>query len=305
MKCFYHNDLDGKGAASIVWMQADNPRKQDFISVNYIDSVPDASLVWPNEKVYIVDYSFTEATKRQLEAILEKTKDVVWIDHHKSSTVFVENNKKFFELFDNRWCDASIVYPTRIIDEAKSGALLVWEYFYPEVEAPTHIKYIDDYDRWIHQYKESIIFKTYMDSYNHTPWESIWECLMYADMNNIILEGTAIKRYADSQDTMYARRLAFETTINGIECIAICRPGNSTALAEKFNDYPLGVVFQYKDGVYSFSLYSKNKDIDCSKIAESFGGGGHKGAAGFTSNYVVLGKSKLYNNLRSLIKKLF
>ena len=124
-------------------------------------------------------------------------------------------------------------------------------------------------------------------------------------MNKIIEEGKAIKRFADSQNTKYAKRLSFETTIQGIDCIAICKPGNSTALAEKFNDYPLGVVFQYKDGVYSYSLYSQNKDIDCSKIAESFGGGGHKGAAGFTSDYIVLGKPKLYNNLRSFIKKLF
>jgi oligoribonuclease NrnB/cAMP/cGMP phosphodiesterase (DHH superfamily) len=36
------------------------------------------------------------------------------------------------------------------------------------------------------------------------------------------------------------------------------------------------------DGKWSFSLYNDNGKVDCSVIAKEFGGGGHKGAAGFT-----------------------
>lgn len=32
---------------------------------------------------------------------------------------------------------------------------------------------------------------------------------------------------------------------------------------------------------YHFSLYNDNGLVDCSIIAKQFGGGGHKGAAGF------------------------
>lgn len=40
------------------------------------------------------------------------------------------------------------------------------------------------------------------------------------------------------------------------------------------------------------AIYSSNKEIDCSKIAESFGGGGHKGAAGFSSDELLFKKNK-------------
>lgn len=33
----------------------------------------------------------------------------------------------------------------------------------------------------------------------------------------------------------------------------------------------------------SVSLYSTRADVDCSEVAKVFGGGGHKGAAGFVS----------------------
>lgn len=36
------------------------------------------------------------------------------------------------------------------------------------------------------------------------------------------------------------------------------------------------------DGKWAFSLYNDNGKVDCSQIAKQYGGGGHKGAAGFT-----------------------
>ncbi len=39
--------------------------------------------------------------------------------------------------------------------------------------------------------------------------------------------------------------------------------------------------FHYSQGYWYFSLYNDNGVVDCSVIAKSLGGGGHKGAAGF------------------------
>jgi len=39
--------------------------------------------------------------------------------------------------------------------------------------------------------------------------------------------------------------------------------------------------FHYNNGVFIFSIYNDNGEVDCSKIAKQFGGGGHKGASGF------------------------
>lgn len=46
--------------------------------------------------------------------------------------------------------------------------------------------------------------------------------------------------------------------------------------------YDLMITFcRRKDKLWNVSLYSTKPDIDCGAIAKSFGGGGHKGAAGF------------------------
>ena len=50
---------------------------------------------------------------------------------------------------------------------------------------------------------------------------------------------------------------------------------------KKYYEYPLVVNFAYNGKGFSYSLFSSNPEVDCSKIAETFGGGGHKGAAGF------------------------
>jgi len=63
---------------------------------------------------------------------------------------------------------------------------------------------------------------------------------------------------------------------------------------ERFNPINFGIDY-HKDGydgcacfhydgvrkVWAFSLYNDNGLVDCSQIAKQFGGGGHKGAAGF------------------------
>lgn len=41
---------------------------------------------------------------------------------------------------------------------------------------------------------------------------------------------------------------------------------------------------------WSYSLRAANDDVDVSKIAVKYGGGGHKGAAGFASDKYVLGE---------------
>ncbi len=83
MKCFYHVDDDGKCAAFWVYLSAGvyDGYESEFIPINYgmefsFDKIN------PNEQVYIVDYSIMPDEMRKL---LEITKDVTWIDHHKSA----------------------------------------------------------------------------------------------------------------------------------------------------------------------------------------------------------------------------
>lgn len=65
---------------------------------------------------------------------------------------------------------------------------------------------------------------------------------------------------------------------------------------ERFNPINFGIdyhkdgydgaaCFHYANGMWNFSLYNDNGEVDCSQIAKQYGGGGHKGAAGFRCDF--------------------
>ena len=51
-----------------------------------------------------------------------------------------------------------------------------------------------------------------------------------------------------------------------------------------------GIVYYYSymNKNWLYSIYSADPSFDCSKVAEHFGGGGHKGAAGFSSDELLI-----------------
>ena len=54
----------------------------------------------------------------------------------------------------------------------------------------------------------------------------------------------------------------------------------------------------HKNGKWKLSLYSTKKKINCGEIAKLFGGGGHKGAAGFISEKLPFSISELQKKLK-------
>jgi len=87
------------------------------------------------------------------------------------------------------------------------------------------------------------------------------------------------------------------------DCCSTCKPTAKNKVPkkficinkERFNPINFGIdyhkdgydgcaCFHYANGKYNFSLYNDNGLVDCSLIAKQFGGGGHKGAAGFILN---------------------
>ena len=79
MKCFYHNDADGKCAAYWVHLNVrlnDGYSDRSNIEMTYAKPFP-LETVRKDEQIYIVDYSISPDEMRQLLL----TKNVTWIDH--------------------------------------------------------------------------------------------------------------------------------------------------------------------------------------------------------------------------------
>lgn len=289
MKCFYHNDLDGRCAGAIVAQYTNNYNKEDFFEVDYVMELP-LDKVHNEEDIWFVDYSFKENTLWVLDKLInEKMCRVFWIDHHTLS-INLENNNKF----------AKSIWGIR--QDGISGAALTYMYCYNKKfeDIPYYIKLVSDYDCWQYKYEpDTTYFKIGIEANDFDALDTIWKGLFNEDLfnftdtnfiNEILEIGKVIKNYIDSDNTYYREHFSYESEIDGHKCMVVNKKTNSWVFGEKYNEYPLVIVWVFDGSKFTYSIFSSNKDIDCSKIAESYGGGGHKGAAGFSSEELLFKK---------------
>ncbi len=283
MKCFYHNDHDGRCAGAIVAKYENNYNLSDFFEVDYVMKLP-LDVIRENETVYFVDYSFKKDTIWQLEKVLEKTRNVIWIDHHTSS-LNLEMELPWAKEIEG------------IRQDKISGAGLTYMYLFgcEFDDLPYFIKLISDYDCWLYKFEpDTTFFKIGVETEKFDALDDVWIDLFKDEekgfivtIDDLIETGKIIKGYIDRDNEQYRKSFAYETKIVGHKCLAVNRKSNSWIFGEKYNEYPLVMVWVFDGKKYIYSIFSSNKDVDCSKIAESYGGGGHKGAAGFSSDELL------------------
>jgi len=264
MKCYHHNDLDGRCAAAIVdkFNKRNNLSQVEYIEVDYKDVIDVESIV-RHEVVYIVDFSFKPEV---MEEVLKRTTNVVWLDHHKTAMEY----KYSIELGGMR-------------SSAWSGCELVWRHLFAERDMPMAVKLIGDYDKWALKLQPACFeFYEGMKLEKNAPTSSIWEKLF--DDNSLVeavcLQGRMAIRYRDNYCADICKTYGYETEIEGHKAFAtnLYRFG-SKGFGELFDKYDCCLAYIYDGKQFTVSLYSQK--IDVSEIAKKYGGGGHKGAAGF------------------------
>jgi len=280
--------MDGRCAGAIVAQYENNYNREDFFEVDYLmDLTPMLNKIKEGEKVYFVDYSFKEDTKWVLHHLLKKECNVVWIDHHTSS----------LELEKNHHWNIDGIRRDKI-----SGAALTYMYLYncEFNELPYYIKLVSDYDCWIYNFDpDTTYFKIGIETESYDALDVIWEVLAgvnisefdtTATLYQIRDKGKIIKGYIDRDNDQYRNQFSYESIIGGNKALVVNRKTNSWIFGDKYNEYPLVCVWAFNGTRYSYSIFSSNPNVDCSKIAESYGGGGHKGAAGFSSDELLFKK---------------
>lgn len=219
--------------------------------------------------VVVVDYSLPLEAMRALD----KEFDLIWIDHH---PVINQYTEKGFN-------------PKGLRGTEHSAAWYTWRYFFPEEEVPEYVALTSDYDTWQHQLPDSHAFNAAAYAYGlHNVWEFPYKQLEDPDyLDQMIGDGKEMLRTIEVRNQCVSEFI-FETEIAGIPAIAINMRGtNSTVFAAYKGDYDYKVMITFGSGNadsedVAITLYSRaGSDIHVGKIAESFGGGGHPGAAGF------------------------
>lgn len=289
MKCFYHNDIDGRCAGAIVARFTNNYNKQDFIEYKYDGPIP-TELITEGEDVYFVDLSFSANSKDKLDEILhEKHCNLVWCDHHDSSMNLIMDHPEYAEIPGIRKIGIS-------------GAALTWMYFYgcPFEKIPRFVQLVSDFDCWIFSYGSTTLwFKYGIESQNYGVMSPLWNALVRDEINDnreylskLVENGEIISKYVKREYKEYLKRYGYVTELDGNACLVVNRSANSLIFGDKINDYPLVALWAYDGKQYKYSIYTESDAIDCAKIAEKYGGGGHKKAAGFVSNELIFKKQE-------------
>jgi uncharacterized protein len=265
----YHSDLDGECAGAIAYKYYTEEGDKDInlISMHYAKEFPMQDIK-SDDYVDILDFSLQKTG--EFKELLDITKNVVWIDHHKTA----------IDTFKGLELDG-------IQSIEKSGCELAWDY-YMGGNAPLIVKYIGDFDMWKFVYgKETDMVFEALKTYDTRPQSKMWDKWFdNIKLTNLKRTGESCVAYRNSSNKLLAST-SFKFLWNGYKCIGCnCHFTGSQVFdsVKDIKEYELLVTFGFNGVIWNVSLYAGNDIVDCGNIAKTYGGGGHKGAAGFQVN---------------------
>lgn len=273
MLCIYHiADHDGKGSAAIVKSVYPDI---ELMGLNH-DMEIDYDEIEKHDKIVVCDISLPVDVMFKLS----QEKDFVWIDHHISVIEQYENMLKEKNL-----------EPIKGIRRVGTAAMvLTWEYFYPNKEVPLGIKLLGLNDIFDLRDKRVRAFEYAMQAIGvNRPTDKIWKEVIddTMDIPSMVEKGKAILSYIRNRNFRLVRAEAFVSEFEGYKCICANIPQGYSEFYDSLDnirDYDVMInFFMNKKNCWNLSFYTAKDNVDVSKLAEKFGGGGHAKAAGASS----------------------
>lgn len=256
---YHRNCSDGFGAAWAAWKKFG--KKAEYIGVNH-QELPPKGLGGKN--VYLVDFSYPVKIIKEL---LKTTKSLTILDHHITAKPLME------------------IIPNHIYAVNNSGSVITWNYFHPKKRIPKLLRHIEDFDLWKFKLPNTHEVLAWLDRYDQD--FKLWNKLA-ATLENPKLRKEAINQgriILKSEEELVEQIVGHAEIVNfeGRRTLAVnsgvfvSQVGN--ALYKKMP--PMGIVWSKRNGKLIVSLRS-TKAVNVAKLAERYGGGGHKQAAGFS-----------------------
>jgi len=259
----YHGKCpDGFAAAYAAWKKFGDTA--NYIPVDHGDA-PLEGL--EGREVYLVDFCYE--TAEQMNMLIETTKHLVVLDHHRSSRMFVES------------------VPEHVYDENKSGATIAWSYFHPETPLPSLMKYLEDGDLYLYRLPETRNIFSYLLvlPFEFPAWDKLALGLeddaTRTDILNTAATYTEFFEMLAQSSVERAKKVRFE----GYEVYFVATHPNITMKSYVGHELyaklpPFALIVTAHPNGFGVSIRG-DMSVDVSKIAEKYGGGGHSGSAGF------------------------
>lgn len=216
-----------------------------------------------NSNLYLVDFCYD---KDILSNLAKKHSKVVVIDHHETTKLNVVDNVEY--------CVATDV----------STSYLSWSYWFPSVEPPVLVKYINDYDMWRNALPYSKEVTAYIDGYykNIGNWNYLCD-LLEKDVIQVGALGSEMLKAKNSAVCDLLDNVRFES-IGDYKVPVVNSPLFQSevcySMLEMYPKAPFSACYwDDHKGQRHWSLRSDK--VDVLSIATAYGGGGHRCAAGY------------------------
>ena len=280
MVCIYHSrDLDGWMSAAIVKLKYPDVKLLGWDYGDEYYHIPEG------EPVIMVDVSYP------MDVMLTTAKiskwNLTWIDHHISA---IKAYREFIGQGES--------FRLATLDDEFAACELTWQRLFPNEPMPELVRLLGRYDCFGHkgtnEERKVLEFQYGARGYIYNPETALINLRMsatskeYDDVTckKILKEGQAIYGYLCTEAKNSYKRI-FPVVFDTYRFACINQ--------DRFNPINFGIdyhkdgydgfaCFWYANGKWTFSLYNDNGNVDCSEICKRRGGGGHKGAAGFSTD---------------------
>jgi hypothetical protein len=268
--CFFHAGCpDGFGAAWAAWSAWGTDGR--FVARGHGDRV-DARL----HAGALVIFADIAPDNDELRALAEVGARIVVLDHHASAC-------ERFRAEPALGAELRRLGHQIVFDLEHSGAMLAWRYFHAGEPPPDLLRYVEDQDLWTWKLPRSEEVNAAIDSYPRD--FDAWETLSTRAAAELAAEGEHILR-AHRIEVERALQSAHPVRIGSERIEAVnsrtLRAPIGHELAERAAfGRAWGLVYRIAGTRVDASIYSVG-DLDVSRVAERFGGGGHRNASGFS-----------------------
>ena len=284
---FYHkSDLDGRCSGAILKYHIPDIT---LVGIDHGDPFP-WNMINSGTIVYMCDFSLPDINL--MYRLWERSHEFIWIDHHKSA---IERYNTFCNDFYAMNRTSWSLSGSRSI--GKAACELTWEWFHPNEGVPYFIQLLGAYDTWRNSnqdfWENTVLPFQYGIQTNSTNpeinieiWNDYLEDVIHPSglFYETLSMGDSIRDYLIQRNKQNADQNVYEAKFESLRAICINSLEHSSSILDSVYNpdiHDIMIVYTHQKDSWYVSLYSTKDDIDCSKLASKYGGGGHFSASGF------------------------
>lgn len=267
----------------------------ELIGWDFSDPPLGATRLTTGDKVYVLDLPVDKVFAVGFGAFKSANgmENVIWIDHHKSAIDSHPTSIAGYRIDGVAACRLAWQWFMHCALPDHDGHELPSknDYINHRVSEPRAVRLAGEYDIWDKRDPDAELFQHGLRSVPLT--DGIWdELLQPGNIPNLVRQlldrGEGVQYAKNHENESIIKAQGFTVLFEGLRFLALntarCNSFSFTAGLDENHDGCLG--FNWTGTAWRVSLYHApgKEHHDLSKIAVKFGGGGHRGACGFTAS---------------------